>query len=165
MTMCAPIARARCLGVVEAGPQLRLELVGGRRRPARAGGTLISMLNWPSSVWKSSLAIALSTSALRIAGSCAASTRLNSISSPVSGRSKSNFDSLSIRREHVQAAPQLLAGSRWRSCAGERPGLDLFAHAGRLPSFPTLRSGWHGTGWSAARSPCPPAASVPGWAT
>ena len=35
--------------------------------------------------------------------------------------------------EHVQAAPQLLPVAQ-PVPAGERPGLDLFAHAGRLPS-------------------------------
>jgi hypothetical protein len=56
---------------------------------------LISTLNWPSSVWKLWSAIAASTSALRIAGSVRSSTRLSSISQPVSGRSKSNRDSRS----------------------------------------------------------------------
>ena len=37
--------------------------------------------------------------------------------------------------EHVQAAPQLLPVAQ-AVPAGERPGLDLFAHAGRLPSVP-----------------------------
>ena len=36
---------------------------------SRRGATLISMLNWPSSVWNDGSAIAASTSALRIAGS------------------------------------------------------------------------------------------------
>ena len=61
------------------------------------GATLISTLNWPSSVWKSACETASSTSALRIAGSPWASTRLSSISTPVIGRSKSNCDCASIR--------------------------------------------------------------------
>jgi hypothetical protein len=63
--------------------------------------------------------------------------------------------------EHVQAAAQLLP-VREPVGPGERPGLDLFAHARRLPSSRRMRSGWHGTGWSAARSRCRVAARVPG---
>ena len=60
--------------------------------PSARGATLISMLNLPSSVTNCGSAIASSTSALRIAGSHSRSTRLNSISNPVIGRSKSNVD-------------------------------------------------------------------------
>ena len=96
ITMCAPIARARS----SAALRLARSSVSSSAAavPASAvGRTFISMLNWPISAWKTSSAIAARTSSLRIAGSCRASTRLNSISMPVSGRSKSNFDSLSIR--------------------------------------------------------------------
>jgi hypothetical protein len=55
------------------------------------------MLNCPSSVTKSGSAISLSTEALRIIGSPAASTRFSSISRPVSGASASNVASRSIR--------------------------------------------------------------------
>jgi hypothetical protein len=61
------------------------------------GGTLISMLNWPSSVWNASSSIALSTSAFLNAGSHFSSTRFSSISIPVIGRSASKRDSRSIR--------------------------------------------------------------------
>ena len=95
ITMCAPTDRARCSAL------LRLARSDFSRSafssPAsRRGGTLISTLNWPSSVWKSGSAIAPSTSALRIAGSALSSIRLSSISMPVSGRSKSNRASRSI---------------------------------------------------------------------
>jgi hypothetical protein len=96
MTMCAPIALDRS----SASFRLARNDVSSSSvlSPCNSrGGTLISMLNCPSSVWKSSLAMALSTSALRIAGLQSASTRLSSISSPVIGRSNSNFASLSIR--------------------------------------------------------------------
>ena len=62
-----------------------------------AGGTLISMLNWPSSVWKSGSAIASSASAFFSAGSPASSTRLSSTSNPVIGSSVSKAASRSIR--------------------------------------------------------------------
>ena len=65
--------------------------------PSVRGCTLISTLNWPSSVWKSACDTASSTSALRSAGSPCSSTRFSSISMPVIGRSKSNWDWASIR--------------------------------------------------------------------
>ncbi len=61
------------------------------------GGMLISRLNWPSSVWNAGSSISSSTSLLRMAGSPWSSTRLSSISMPVSGSSKSNWFSASIR--------------------------------------------------------------------
>src|SRR6266496_4243920 len=64
--------------------------------PSSRGGSLISMLNWPSSVWKSGSAIAASTSSFFIAGSPASSTRFSSTSRPDMGRSVSKADSLSI---------------------------------------------------------------------
>ena len=97
------------LGVVEAAPQAVLEGRRGRPRAASAGGTLISMLNWPSSVWNAGSAIASSTSAFFSAGSPASSTRLSSISSPVIGSSVSKRSSLQHPREHVEAAVDLLA--------------------------------------------------------
>ena len=63
----------------------------------QAGGTLISMLNWPSSVWNAGSAIAASASAFFSAGSPCSSTRLSSTSSPVIGSSVWNWCSLSIR--------------------------------------------------------------------
>ncbi len=62
-----------------------------------AGGTLISMLNWPSSVTKSGSAIASRASAFFSAGSPFSSTRFSSTSSPVIGSSVSNAASRSIR--------------------------------------------------------------------
>ena len=155
ITMCAPIARAR------SSASLRLARSSASSSaaavPASAvGRTLISMLNWPISVWKTSSAIAASTSALRIAGSCWASTRLNSISSAGQRPLEVELRLAEHPGEHVQAAPQLLPVAQ-PVLAGERPGLDLFAHAGRLPSVPPVRSGWHRTGRATAErvAPCP----------
>ena len=61
------------------------------------GGMLISTLNWPSSVWKSGLAIAARTSSLRITGSPCSSTRLSSISQPIVWRDVSKRASRSMR--------------------------------------------------------------------
>ena len=61
------------------------------------GATLISRLNWPSSVWNDGSARSASTSALRMAGWPSGSIRLSSSSSPVIGRSASKLKSLSIR--------------------------------------------------------------------
>ena len=61
------------------------------------GGMLISTLNWPSSVWKSGLAIAARTSSLRITGSPCSSTRLSSISQPIVWRAVSKRASRSMR--------------------------------------------------------------------
>jgi hypothetical protein len=96
MMMCAPMAWAR------ASASFRLSRISfsstcGASPASVVGRTLISMLNWPISACHTSLAMAWSTSSLRMAGPCSASTRLNSISMPVRGRSKSNRDSPSIR--------------------------------------------------------------------
>ncbi len=61
------------------------------------GGTLISRLNCPSSVWKDGSAIAPSTSLLFSDGLPSSSTRFSSISSPVIGSSASKRASRSIR--------------------------------------------------------------------
>lgn len=93
--MCAPIARA----FTSAALRLARTYSSKSAVPvpvSRRGGTLISMLNWPSSVWKLGSAMAASTSALRIAGFDASSTRFSSISTPVIGRSRSKRDSRSI---------------------------------------------------------------------
>ena len=87
--------------------------------PSRSlrGEALISMLNCPSSVWNSGLAIASSTSAFFSAGSARSSIRLSSISRPVIGSSASNRASASIRantsrlrrtfsRYRVRSAPE-----------------------------------------------------------
>ena len=96
MIMCAPMSLAR------SSPSLRALRMSASKplmpsSPRRRGGTLISMLNWPSSVWKAGSAMASSASAFFIAGSPFSSTRLNSISSPVIGRSDSKRDSRNIR--------------------------------------------------------------------
>ena len=96
ITMCAPIARARSSASLRL-PRSSASSSAAAVPASAVGRTFISMLNWPISAWKTSSAIAARTSSLRIDGSCWASTRLNSISMPVSGRSKSNLDSLSIR--------------------------------------------------------------------
>ena len=95
MTRCAPSVRAR------SSAQFRLDRTAfsNSASPAAAisrGATLISMLNWPISVWKAGSATSSSTRAFRFAGSPRSSTRLSSISMPVIGRSKSNCDSASI---------------------------------------------------------------------
>ena len=58
---------------------------------------LISTLNCPSSVWKSSSAIASSAAAFFIAGSPESSVRFSSISSPIERCSASKRDSESMR--------------------------------------------------------------------
>src|SRR4029453_9384309 len=95
ITMCAPTERACSSALFRLARSVRSR--SAFSSPAsRRGGTLISTLNWPSSVWKSGSAMALSTSALRIAGSHFSSMRLSSISMPVSGRSNSKRASRSI---------------------------------------------------------------------
>ena len=83
------------------------------RPPSRslAGATLISMLNWPSSVWKSGSAMASRTSAFFRAGSPASSMRLSSISRPVIGSSVSKAASRSIRANTSRLRRTF---SRWR---------------------------------------------------
>ena len=83
------------------------------RPPSRslAGATLISMLNWPSSVWKSGSAMASRTSAFFRAGSPASSMRLSSISRPVIGSSVSNAASRSMRANTSRLRRTF---SRWR---------------------------------------------------
>ena len=85
------------LGGVEAVAHVRARTRTMPPPASRRGATLISRLNWPSSVTKSGSAIASSASAFFIAGSHASSTRLSSTSSPVIGRSTSKRDSRSIR--------------------------------------------------------------------
>ncbi len=95
ITMCAPTSRA----FSSAALRLCRTLFSNVRMPSPArlrGATLISRLNWPSSVTKSGSAIASSASAFFIAGSQCSSTRLSSTSSPVIGRSKSKRASRSI---------------------------------------------------------------------
>ena len=94
--MCAPTVRAR------SSARLRLPRTASsssvKTSPSSMrGGTLISTLNWPSSVWKSASAIASSARAFTIAGSPASSVRFSSISSPKERRSASKRASLSMR--------------------------------------------------------------------
>ncbi len=96
MTMCAPTSRAFCSAAFRLSRTLCSKVM--IPSPARLrGATLISRLNWPSSVTKSGSAMASSASAFFIAGSQASSTRLSSTSIPVIGRSKSNCEPRSIR--------------------------------------------------------------------
>ena len=138
------------LGVVQAGAQRRSR---ARRRcsPAsRRGGTLISMLNWPSSVWKSSLAIALSTSALRIAG-------LRSLVDEVELDLEAGHRPVELElrlaqhpREHVEALPHLRAVAL-AVLAAELPLLDVLPHA---PTFRQIPCG-------VKMSTCPPSRTAP----
>ena len=94
--MCAPTVRAR------SSARFRLTLTASsssvNTSPSSIrGGTLISMLNWPISVWKSASAIASSARAFTRAGSPASSVRFSSISRPNERRSDSNRDSCSMR--------------------------------------------------------------------
>ena len=96
MTRWLPAWRAR--------PSACARLARTRRSsPARAspdsgwGGTLISRLNWPSSLAQWESAMAPSTSLFFIEGRPSSSTRLTSISSPTCRGSMSNLDSRSIR--------------------------------------------------------------------
>ena len=96
ITRCAPTSA----DFSSASLRLRRRLSSNVPSPSSrsfAGGTLISMLNWPSSVWKSGSAIASSASAFFSAGSPASSTRLSSTSMPVIGSSVSKAASRSIR--------------------------------------------------------------------
>ena len=61
------------------------------------GGTLISRLNWPTSVAQAGSAIASSASALPIEGMPEASTRFSSISWPTIEGFSSNWRSRSMR--------------------------------------------------------------------
>ena len=94
--MCAPTVRA-C-----SSASLRLARASRSRSEntppsSRRGGTLISTLNCPSSVWNAGSAIASSAAALISAGSPASSVRLSSTSSPNDRVSGWNLASDSIR--------------------------------------------------------------------
>ena len=94
--MCAPTVRAR------SSARLRLPRTASSSSEATSpwssrGGTLISTLNWPSSVWKSASAIASSARAFTIAGSPCSSVRFSSISSPTERSSESKRASRSMR--------------------------------------------------------------------
>jgi hypothetical protein len=78
-------------------PRTALSSSASTRPPNRRGDTLISTLNWLSSVWKSGSAIASRAAALTSAGSPASSVRLSSISSPNERTSGSNRASASMR--------------------------------------------------------------------
>lgn len=110
ITMWAPT----CADFASASLRLRRRVSSNVVSPLSrifAGGTLISMLNWPSSVWKSGWAIASSASAFFSAGSPLSSTRLSSTSSPVIGSSVSNRASRSIRANTSRLRRTF---SRWR---------------------------------------------------
>ena len=96
ITRCAPTSADFASASLRLRRSISSKVV---RPPSRslAGGTLISMLNRPSSVWNAGSAIAASASAFFSAGSPWSSTRLSSTSSPVIGSSVSNRASRSIR--------------------------------------------------------------------
>ena len=110
ITMCAPMAADFCSASLRLRRRLSSNVV---RPPSRslAGAPLISMLNCPSSVWKSGSAIASSASAFFSAGSPTSSTRLSSTSSPVIGSSVSKRASRSIRANTSRLRRTF---SRWR---------------------------------------------------
>ena len=130
ITRWASTSLALLLGVVEAAAQVVLE-AGDAARAEPAGGTLISRLNCPSSVWKLGLAIASSASAFFSAGWPSSSTRLNSISMPVIGSSMSKSRLAQHPGEDVEAAAHLLAVARAVG-AGELLEVDFLSHAGTL---------------------------------
>ena len=94
--MCAPTVRARSSARFRLRRTASSSSVNTSPSSMR-GGTLISMLNWPISVWKSASAIASSARAFTSAGSPASSVRFSSISSPNERRSESKRASLSMR--------------------------------------------------------------------
>ena len=94
--MCAPTVRARSSARFRLPRTASSSSVNTSPSSSR-GGTLISMLNWPISVWKSASAIASSARAFARAGSPASSVRFSSISRPNERRSESKRDSRSIR--------------------------------------------------------------------
>ena len=95
------------------------------------GGTLISRLNWPSSVWKSGSAIASSASAFFSAGSPTLVDEVELDLQP--GHRVVGVEARLAQhpREHVEAAAHLLAVPR-AVLAGELLLRHLFAHARSL---------------------------------
>ena len=96
MTRLLPVPRAL------ASAALRLARISCSRPASaspssRRGGTLISRLNWPTSVAQAGSAIASSTSAFRMDGAPCSSTRFSSISTPTRDGLASNRRSRSIR--------------------------------------------------------------------
>jgi hypothetical protein len=94
--MCAPTVRALSSASLRL-PRMRASSRLNTSPSSSCGGMLISMLNCPSSVTKSSSPIFSSTSAFAIAGSPASSVRLSSISSPIDRLSASKRASRSMR--------------------------------------------------------------------
>ena len=96
ITMCAPTVRARSSAWLRLP---RTESSSSAKTPSAnwRGAMLISMLNCPSSVWKSGSAIASSTAALASAGRPSSSVRLSSISRPNEPRVASKRSSASMR--------------------------------------------------------------------
>nr|BFF01382.1 hypothetical protein GCM10020241_30570 [Streptoalloteichus tenebrarius] len=96
ITSAAPASLA--LALAEFSESRRSRSSSSASSPANGrGGTLISMLCWPSSVWKHGSEIFSSTTVFAIAGRNTSSTRFSSISSPICCLGKWNASFASIR--------------------------------------------------------------------
>ena len=129
MTMCAPTARALASAALRLA-RIRDSKLGAVRRPSSRGGTLISMLNWPSSVTKSGSAIASSTS--RVAHRRVRPSRVDQVELDLqaghAARSRRTVASDSIRPATIEIGPDLVpVSSAVRSA--ERLQLYVPAHA------------------------------------
>ena len=102
------------------------------REPRRRGSTLISRLNWASSVWKCGLAIASSASALFSDGRALVvdEVELDLHARSSGSRCRSGTRAASARRRRGSGVPS--PGSRVRSERGELLQVDFVAHAGTL---------------------------------
>ena len=130
ITMCAPTSAAL------ASASLRLARTPSSnsvkpRSLSCLGGTLISRLNWPSSVWKSGSAIASSASRVL-------QRRVTELVDEVELDLQPGHRGVRVEarlaqhpREHVEAAPHLLAVAR-PVLAGELLLCHLFAHGRSL---------------------------------
>jgi len=94
--MCAPAVRERSSAWLRL-PRIDSSSSANTVGPNCRGAMLISMLNCPSSVWKSGSAIASRTAALASAGRPSSSVRLSSISRPNDPRAGSKRSSASMR--------------------------------------------------------------------
>ena len=96
MTRRLPTVRARTSAALRS-ERSSVSRVASASPSSVRGGTLISRLNWPTSVAQAGLAIASSAAALRIDGIPCSSTRFSSISWPTVEGSSSNRRSRSMR--------------------------------------------------------------------
>ena len=97
------------------------------------GGTLISMLNWPSSVWNASSSIALSTSVFLNAGSCLLVDQVQLDLDPGHRPLGSEPGLAQHPSERVQVAMDLVA-ERGPVRPGELDPVDFLTHDG-LPCW------------------------------